>query len=603
MKFDAEKGMIQFVFANKDDYYLPSLICLDLKRYIYRLLRQQSYEGIYFVEEAEKGLRLSTLDGRSAQICKESTGQKWGRHIVRKLLGKDAGDTSFGVAGDEAWVLGMICRMMRIRRHLAFVFPVEIFDRLSGYGDIRKELAEEGSHFLKKQHLILIQAPANADVPRQYFAPAGSVFRTGLIPEIGHIYESGSGTPVYEKMVQKLGERICFFNRLEREDIHAMIQHFFLMKGRKMDPYLERGKDYGDFIWAWYHSERFKAAAGPVLPENEKRQMKCISDYLDKEPAFSRMDRSMAKLRRIYGEDTMAEMIRKYFPVETERIWIYSTDPILRKFRELKKSLCSRGESYMVQHDWGRPEDKEKMEAARHAIQMDLETIERELEKPRIGFSTDAGAMGKMHYMEMCMEAGRAAFRSGDMDTLERSVKALLYGVDRTDSIEETKTPQEENTDTLRKRCKCQDFHLDILKVSAALFEENDRKIRLRQDVEEKQEALFRLVEDVRSEKERYPGILEEIQKWQEDGARKLGMRAETLVLHMQKVKELQREIQSTRKLLIGSEKKIAGYRQALCQMEKILDCMAIRPPERVDQTLRHAGGELEKIMEEWWIV
>ena len=50
--FNANSGLFHFVFANpKEDYYLDSLIKMDMNEYLFYLLKKENYQEVYFVEE------------------------------------------------------------------------------------------------------------------------------------------------------------------------------------------------------------------------------------------------------------------------------------------------------------------------------------------------------------------------------------------------------------------------------------------------------------------------------------------------------------------------------------------------------------------------
>ena len=598
MRFDPEKGMIQFVFANEDRYYLPSLIRLDLKRYLYMLLRRQGYEGIFFVEEEEKGLRLTMSDGASLRICEAVMGKRLYREVLRKWFrgAPDRPAGGGGINGNEAQIFRLICRLMRARKHLAFVFPVEIFDRIGAYPDVASAFSEESKGFLRKRHLLLIQAPANADVARQYFAPENSVFRSGLIPEIQAVYEAGSRTPVYEELVRKMGERICFLNRMDREAVHSMIRRFFLMEGRNMDVYMERAKDYADFIWAWYHSRSFREAAGPILPANEKRQLQVVYRYLNEEPAFSSMDQSMVRLG-LTGGQSVADQIVERFEMDADPIRLYDTDPMLKAFerfaafvrQQIRKKPLSKWQIYPM----GRL-DEEAFYKSRQKVLDDLAAARNALGKPRIGYGDKTGEDVAYRWgkeasacMEQCMAAGKAAAAAGDMETVERSVKALLYmtGPDLPDP-------------------GCARAYMETLKLGGELFEETKREAVLKAKVAEKQAELVRSVEAVKKEKEQYPDVLDEIRIWKggSKDEKKLSAKAEKTLYLLRKVKTVQTGVNSMKRQAAACAEKIDGYRQAICQMDNAIGYMTMTPSVDVKEALDNARDQVEKIMKEWWI-
>ena len=49
--FDSKEGLIHFLFAEEDDYYLDCLLKLDLTNLLYHNISKQNYDGIYFLKQ------------------------------------------------------------------------------------------------------------------------------------------------------------------------------------------------------------------------------------------------------------------------------------------------------------------------------------------------------------------------------------------------------------------------------------------------------------------------------------------------------------------------------------------------------------------------
>ena len=49
--FDVKEGAFHFLFAEEDDYYLSSLVQLDLRRFLYYSLKKKNFIGIYFLRQ------------------------------------------------------------------------------------------------------------------------------------------------------------------------------------------------------------------------------------------------------------------------------------------------------------------------------------------------------------------------------------------------------------------------------------------------------------------------------------------------------------------------------------------------------------------------
>ena len=48
--FESQNGLVQFVFANEDAYFLDSMIRLNLRDYLCHELSRQGYSRIFFIE-------------------------------------------------------------------------------------------------------------------------------------------------------------------------------------------------------------------------------------------------------------------------------------------------------------------------------------------------------------------------------------------------------------------------------------------------------------------------------------------------------------------------------------------------------------------------
>ncbi len=440
-RFDAGDGLCHLVFANEDTYYLGSLLKLNLRQYLYYELKEKGYEGVYFLSGEEGNLFLTFGDACSQAVYERYTEQSAGQKLKNWLWGKEEHADCSGrplPVSDYVSLLGRVLRMMKGEKRLAFVFPIETFFGLSDYPELIEDFCQAGQANYSRGHILLIQAPVMAGGSRRFFTDPRGVFQSPLFPEIQMIFSGHKNVRIYEKLGEVMGQRISFLNTLEREDIYRMVQHFLLEQGPAMARFWPRAEDYADVIWGWYHSAQYRAEAGAIFPENEKRLMTVIRTGISDKNVFLKMNQEVDRLRGLAGEQVpLSRWISQNCLIDSWQRLIYEDNVLLNRLDGMAFPAAWR----QTGGSWMRT----------------LGQIREELKKP----STMTQNPGEEAYVFECVEHMSLACSRKDRLTMEKSLEALYYGVCGRFSAQ-----QQEKGENARE-----ELYRSIIKVSEKLYE------------------------------------------------------------------------------------------------------------------------------------
>lgn len=405
--FDAEKGLCHLVFANEDNYYIKSLMRLNLRQYLYFNLKQKGIQTVYFVGGDEGQYELSISDAASASSYERYEKQKF--FDLFKAREADGGD--FGkivkIYDIRSFLLRMIT-MMKKEKKQAFVFYIEVFCQMKTCPDIIDMLCQISDKNYNKGNLLLIVAPVVSEGSRPYFADASGIFRSDLFPEIQQIFKLHKSIHIYEKIKDELGERVVFLNTLERDSIYWMLLHKLVEETPYMDGYFSKAADLADFIWAWYHSEAVRCSAGAVLPQNEKRMLSEIEKALDNKAALERINIIVEQMRReAGGAEPLKQWLCRNYGEDLQPCLIYEDNALLRKLEQIPiDSIFSQERDFSTEF-----------------IHDSLNHIRAELRKPGL----ISGETQLPAYAGQCVEYMQHACFRGDRTTLEKAVAALKF--------------------------------------------------------------------------------------------------------------------------------------------------------------------------------
>lgn len=447
-RFDSEKGLCHLVFANEDNYYLQSLIRLNLRQYLYFHLKHAGYETVCFVSGDAGVYELTAADAESA-----NTYDRYEKlNFFGRLKGMGQENNRCGKKirlFDIHSFMERMLQMMKKEKNKAFIFPIDVFCQISGDSELIRLLCQAADKNYNRGNLLVIVSPVIAEASRPYFADPNGIFRSDLFPEIQQIFRANKKVHIYERLVDELGERVVFLNTLERNDIYFMILHKIIRETPVLNAYFHIASDFADFIWAWYHSAEFRKAFGALLPVNEKRQLCVIEKALDNKVLLDKMDDLVNQIRKkAVPTETLIQWICKSYELDDDLRLIYEDHALLRKLAQLPLETVLN----------------EEMDFSSETIRKTVNRIRKELQKPSIipDKETDYS------YIVQCMDYMQQACSQGDLGTIEKAAKALEYGIceNYSGSLPEIGTEPERDAGSTRW-----ELHLRIIQVSLQLSE------------------------------------------------------------------------------------------------------------------------------------
>ena len=452
--FDAEKGLCHLVFANEDNYYLKSLIRLNLRQYLYCLLKQRGYSSVYFLNGDEEQLELTCGDVDSAAIYDSHKEQG----VLKRLFygGSQGSGAQRFVIRDQRTCWLRIVRMMKKEKRQALVVSMEAFWQLSAYPDIVEMLCQLSDKNYNRGHLLLILSPPMADASRAFLADADGVFRSELFPEIKEIFRTHKNIHIYEKLEAELGDRFVCLNTLPWEQIYRMLKHHMLKETPLFNDCFDKIRDYADMVWAWYHSSAFKDAMAVrssgdgtaiLLPVNEKRQMSVIEKGLENRSVFNRLDALARELHMKAKDQALLPWICANYGEDHKLRLIYEDNMMLRKLEQLPVDRLLFG----------------KQDVTADYILSLLRRIHEALEMP--GIISETVQMSAN--MSQCLESMQTACLGGDCMTFEKAAEALEYGIRRPYAAD----MQDINDETASAFLARWDLHMKTIQVAKQLYD------------------------------------------------------------------------------------------------------------------------------------
>lgn len=167
--FDSKEGLIHFLFAEEDDYYLDCLLKLDLTHFLYHNISKQNYDGIYFLKQenaiktflgSKEEISVYCMDQKSADAFPVEAGYLGG--IIYKTETAQRKHRQYCMRGKKEAILTRIQILMKQDKKYAFVIPLSMMLNLLRTGTFRENLraASDGN---KDNCMILLVASKAAE--------------------------------------------------------------------------------------------------------------------------------------------------------------------------------------------------------------------------------------------------------------------------------------------------------------------------------------------------------------------------------------------------------------------------------------------------------
>ena len=455
--FDSEKGLFHFVFANEDDiYYSDTFIKLNMRSYLYYELRKRGYEYIYFFGDEHTQYKIVGATDEANRLYNKYS-QRDNKNSFLKIFGKRRNEDNFSLA------LYQIIQILNKEKQIAVIFSIDTFNEISNYPNIINELKtiENKNSKSNYMHIILIQSPViTNDVRLKYFIDNKSVFRSELFPDIQRIFNKSQNFHIYDELKNEMGDRVLFLNRLDYDSIRSMICNFMLKRELSLnDDELSKIDDYTDFIYACYNSKFFREDMGGLLPKNPKRMLLDIENELKDRNTKIQIENKIKILKDKYNNSKSLKLciLSEGYKFDLLPQFIsYANNPDVIKANRIYDIF-----SHNITENNIKTRD----------IKYKLLNIIEQLEKPYINIVDYECPLNQ--YLDF---AAKACDHNGKVDifTLEKSINAIKYSINRLFSITISESEQDAlNYENNSRNMKSYyfDMYSSILRMSWELFD------------------------------------------------------------------------------------------------------------------------------------
>lgn len=445
--FKYRDGLIHFVFANRDTYFLESMVRLNLADKLYRELSGQGYQKIFYLKKGIHPCVLGTKDRASYTFCSLAARKK-------ALFGFRKGPELPEYTGQDVDRTDEELRaMLAEASDCAFVVRIELFVKL--FSEHPDQLALLAAENAQNRNVIVIVSPVRAAGSLPFFRDPQGIFQNEKVfPEIRQAFSDRCCLEgrSYELLRVYLQDRCLFYNSLSRYSVTNTVR-WVLWNSHKIpeENIEELTEKIAAFVYTWYHSAALRQKYPECLSANEERRYGELSRTLER--------RLTVILRDIEG------FREEDYPIETENVdYIVNDSPVYAQLKCMKVSLGTK-----EYERW--------------------ERLVREYAKPRGSDIPEE----ILQVLRLAVEFMSRAALEGDPETFGYCASCLEFGIrSRFATEEETAHVWE-----LRKNC---------IEVSARRFDMEHRIAEKKERILEWRAEWSRRIEDIsRKEKRHVP--------------------------------------------------------------------------------------------------
>lgn len=273
--FDHNNGAIHFLFADTDDsYYLPSSVRVPYAVYLRFFLKKNKCSVALMCREGELAPFFAG-DSTSIEYINSLLSRKSETSIFGKLKSKPSGNASLiaeVISDDEKAVIIMklseFCSLIREGRN------EKSFDVIRSAVKSRDKGDGKG--------ILLLTAGNDAKDSIDYLK---SERLRRLCPELNRAFEGDVQNP-YERLDEQLEGRCCFMGTLDENRLIPALKRSYAIEGRA--DCVRNLKETAKFLSGYYrmcYTARCRVTDDLKLlglPDNPKRELSLIDDYLGK---------------------------------------------------------------------------------------------------------------------------------------------------------------------------------------------------------------------------------------------------------------------------------------------------------------------------------
>lgn len=295
--FDSKEGLIHFLFAEEDDYYLDCLLKLDLTHFIYYNLRKQNYDGIYFLKQentirtflgSKEEISVYCMDQKSADAFPVDAGYLGG--MIYKADKTQRNHRLYGMRGKKEAILIRIQMLMKKDQKYAFVIPLSMMQTLLRTEAFRDTLRNKVNGKSDNCMIVLAASKAAEDSFGELCALAEA--DDLLFKEIADILRSREKLSFYQNMNLKYGNRMQVWNQMDQNSISNMLRRMLMEGSFRGDR--TRWKNCADLLYIYASDQEMQAELRPFMERESEYSLSAMRRSLDSDKTWNKINRLLA---------------------------------------------------------------------------------------------------------------------------------------------------------------------------------------------------------------------------------------------------------------------------------------------------------------------
>lgn len=351
-RFDSKEGLIHFLFAEEDDYYLDCLLKLDLTHFLYHNIKKQNYDGIYFLKQentiktflgSKEEISVYCMDQKSVDAFPIDAGYLGGS--IYKNDKAQGNQRLYCMRGKKEAILTRIQMLMKKDQKYAFVVPLSMMQNLLQTGTFRENLRAAASGNKDNCMMVLAASKAAEDSFGELCALADE--DAVLFREIEDVRKSKEKISFYQNMSLKYGDRMQVWNQMEQRDISNMLRRMLLDGSYKGDR--TRWRSCAALLYVYASDPEMQLKLTPVMVKGSAYSLRAMRQSLDN-------DRTWAEINSLLAEepeqDVWKQKVKAAQRKRGERYPVFTRDgSILNAMNRLKRELERQREEYGIRWD------------------------------------------------------------------------------------------------------------------------------------------------------------------------------------------------------------------------------------------------------------
>ena len=350
--FDSKEGLIHFLFAEEDDYYLDCLLKLDLTHFLYHNISKQNYDGIYFLKQenaiktflgSKEEISVYCMDQKSADAFPVEAGYLGG--MIYKTETAQRKHRQYCMRGKKEAILTRIQILMKQDKKYAFVIPLSMMLNLLRTGTFRENLRAASDGNKDNCMILLVASKAAEDSFGELCALAEE--DAFLFKEVADILKSREKLSFYQNMNLKYGKRMQVWNQMDQNSISNMLHRMIIEGSFQGDR--NRWKTYADLLYIYASDQQSLMELKPFMERESAHSLRAMRRSLDSGKTWDKINHLLAEEPK---DEVWKQKVKNVQWKRGVRYPVFTREgSTLNAMNLLKKELEKQREEYGIRWD------------------------------------------------------------------------------------------------------------------------------------------------------------------------------------------------------------------------------------------------------------